>query len=309
MTMSNSAKSEALEVQYKPSRSLWEDAFIRLKKNKAAVLSAYFILFICIVAIFAENISPYPFDEQYMDKILQEPSMKHWLGTDALGRDLFSRIIYGARMSMAVAIYTSLISLAIGAIYGAVSGWVGGRVDSFMMRIVDILYSIPTMVLLILVKVIFDAVQLFDDPERKAYFGIVLALSLVGWVTLARVVRGQVLQVKQMTYVEAARALGANPFWIVVKHVMPNILGPIIVLLTFQIPSNILFESFLSFIGLGLQPPFSSWGVLASSGWQTMRSFPHLIIYPSFAIFLTMLAFNFLGDGLRDALDPQMKGR
>ena len=178
-----------------------------------------------------------------------------------------------------------------------------------MIRFVDILYSIPTMVLLILVKVIFDAVNIFENPELKALTGILLALSLVGWVTLARVVRGQVLQVKQMTYVEAARALGANPVWMVSRHVLPNILGPIVVLLTFQIPSNILYESFLSFIGLGLQPPFSSWGVLASSGWQTMRSFPHLIIYPSFAIFLTMLAFNFLGDGLRDALDPQMKGR
>lgn len=307
--MSNSGSSEIQKIIAKPSRSLWEDAWIRLKKNKAAVFSSYFIGFVCIVALFAEAISPYSFDEQYMDKILQTPSFDHWLGTDSLGRDLFSRIIYGARMSMAVGIFTSLISLVIGAIYGAISGWVGGKLDSFMMRIVDILYSIPTMVLLILVKVIFDAVNIFSDPELKALTGILLALSLVGWVTLARVVRGQVLQVKQMTYVEAARALGANPFWIVIKHVMPNILGPIVVLLTFQIPSNILFESFLSFIGLGLQPPFSSWGVLASSGWQTMRSYPHLIIFPSFAIFTTMLAFNFLGDGLRDALDPQMKGR
>lgn len=307
--MVSANSSENKESLLKPSRSLWEDALLRLKKNRAAMYSSYFIVFICLIAVFAEAIAPYAFDMQYMDKVLVTPSWEHWLGTDALGRDLLSRIIYGARMSMAVAIYTSLISLLIGAIYGAFSGWVGGRVDSFMMRVVDILYSIPTMVLLILVKVIFDAVNIFDDPERKAYFGIVLALSLVGWVTLARVVRGQVLQVKQMTYVEAARALGASPFWIVIKHVMPNILGPIVVLLTFQIPSNILFESFLSFIGLGLQPPYSSWGVLASSGWQTMRSFPHLIIFPSFAIFVTMLAFNFLGDGLRDALDPQMKGR
>jgi oligopeptide transport system permease protein len=309
ITMTETTTNNSTISGAKPSRSLWEDAYIRLRKNRAAVYSSYFIGFICLVAVFAEFLSPYPFDEQYMDKILQTPSTDHWLGTDSLGRDLFSRIIYGARMSMAVGIITSLLSLVIGAIYGAVSGWMGGKVDSFMMRIVDILYSIPTMVLLILVKVIFDAVNIFDNPELKALTGILLALSLVGWVTLARVVRGQVLQVKQMTYVEAARALGANPFWIVIKHVMPNILGPIVVLLTFQIPSNILFESFLSFIGLGLQPPFSSWGVLASSGWQTMRSFPHLIIFPSFAIFTTMLAFNFLGDGLRDALDPQMKGR
>jgi oligopeptide transport system permease protein len=309
ITLSNATEKDVTVQKLKPSRSLWEDAWIRLKKNRAAVYSSYFIGFICLVAVFAEWISPYAFDEQYMDKILQTPSRDHWLGTDSLGRDLLSRIIYGARMSMAVGIITSIISLVIGAIYGAISGWIGGKVDALMMRVVDILYSIPTMVLLILVKVIFDAVNIFDNPELKALTGILLALSLVGWVTLARVVRGQVLQVKQMTYVEAARALGANPFWIVVRHVMPNILGPIVVLLTFQIPSNILFESFLSFIGLGLQPPFSSWGVLASSGWQTMRSFPHLILFPSFAIFTTMLAFNFLGDGLRDALDPQMKGR
>ena len=291
------------------SKSLWQDGFIRLKKNKAAVISAYFILFICLLGIFAQWIAPYSFEEQFMDKILVKPSGTHWLGTDSLGRDLLSRIIYGSRVSMAVGILTALISLVIGAVYGAVSGWMGGRVDSAMMRVVDILYSIPTLVLLILVKVIFDSVDLFDDPELKAITGILLALSLVGWVTLARVVRGQVLQVKAMTYVEAASALGASSISIVLKHIFPNILGPIVVLLTFQIPSNILFESFLSFIGLGLQPPFSSWGVLASSGWQTLRSYPHLIIFPSLILFLTMLAFNFLGDGLRDAFDPQMKGR
>lgn len=291
------------------SRSLWDDALKRLKKNKAAVYSAWFILFVCLVGIFADVLSPYPFDAQDMSKVLISSTSEHWLGTDSLGRDLLSRIIHGAQVSMAIGIFTSIISLIIGLIYGAVSGWIGGRVDAIMMRFVDLLYSIPTLVLLILVKVVFDSVNLFDDPKLKAITGMLLALSVVGWVTLARVVRGQVLQVKQMTYVEAARALGASSFSIMLKHIIPNILGPIVVLLTFQIPSNILFESFLSFIGLGLQPPYSSWGVLASSGWQTIRTYPHLIIYPSFALFLTMLAFNFLGDGLRDAFDPQMKGR
>ncbi|MCB0362007.1 MAG: ABC transporter permease, partial [Bdellovibrionales bacterium] len=161
----------------------------------------------------------------------------------------------------------------------------------------------------ILVKVIFDSVQMFDNPELKALAGIVLALSVVGWVNLARLVRGQVLQVKEMTYIEAARALGASGRWIVIRHVVPNILGPIIVLLSYQIPSNILFESFLSFIGLGLQPPFSSWGVLANEGWRSLTSFPHLMIWPGVALFLTMLAFQLFGDGLRDAFDPQLKGR
>ena len=243
------------------SKSLWADALTRLKKNKASVVSFYFIVFVCLVALFAEYIAPHSFETQNIDHLLEGPSSKFLLGTDSLGRDILSRIIYGARMSMAVGIFTALISMFIGTIYGGLSGWVGGRTDAIMM----------------------------------------------GWVTLARVVRGQVLQVKELTFVEAAQALGSPGYKIMFKHVLPNILGPIIVLLTFQIPSNILIESFLSFIGLGLQPPYSSWGVLASDGWRSMRSFPHLILYPSIALGLTMLAFNLFGDGLRDAFDPKMK--
>ncbi|RME16427.1 MAG: ABC transporter permease [Bdellovibrio sp.] len=290
------------------SKSLWIDAFNRLKKNKASMVSLGIIIVLCFIALFARQISPYPFDEQHMDAILQPPSARFWLGTDSLGRDLLSRVIYGARMSMAVGILTAFISLILGTIYGVISGWFGGRVDALLMRALDIITSIPTLVLMILVKVIFDSVQLFENPELRALTSILLALSLVGWVSLARVVRGQVLQVKEMTFVEAARALGASQFWTVIKHVLPNILGPIIVLLSFQIPSNILFESFLSFIGLGLQPPFSSWGVLASEGAKSIRSYPHVIISPGVALFIAMLAFQFLGDGLRDALDPKMKG-
>ncbi|MCC7403166.1 MAG: ABC transporter permease [Bdellovibrionales bacterium] len=296
-------------VPRKKPQSLWGDAIKRLKKNKAAVVSAYFVLLVCLVAIFAEQLAPYPFDIQDMSKILQGPTAENWLGTDSLGRDLFSRIIFGARMSMAVGIFTAVISLVIGVFVGAVAGWFGGKMDAVLMRFVDILYSVPTLVLLILVKVIFDSVQMFENPELKALTGITLALSVVGWVTLARVVRGQVLQVREMTYVEAARALGASGPWIVIRHVIPNIMGPIIVLLTYQIPSNILFESFLSFIGLGLQPPFSSWGVLANEGWRSLRTYPHLMIWPGVALFLAMLAFQLFGDGLRDAFDPQMKGK
>ena len=293
----------------KTSKSLWADSWMRLRKNHAAMVSLFLVLFICAVAILAPFIAPYPFDEQNISMVLQSPSSQHWLGTDALGRDMLSRIIYGARMSMAVGIFTAIISLFIGAAYGALSGWVGGKIDSIMMRFIDVLYAIPTLVLMILVKVLFDAMDLFQHPELKALTSILLALSVVSWVTLARVVRGQVLQVKEMTYVEAATALGAGSFWIILKHVMPNILGPIIVLLTFQIPSNILFESFLSFIGLGLQPPYSSWGVLANEGWRSLRSYPHLMISPGVALFFAMLAFNFLGDGLRDAFDPKMRGK
>ncbi len=292
-----------------PSKSLWQDSLARLKKNKSAMYSLYFIVFVCIVALFAKYIAPYSYETQNMDAILEGPSAKYWLGTDSLGRDQLSRLIFGARMSMAVAVFTAILSLVIGSIYGAVSGWFGGVTDRVMMRVVDILYSIPTLVLLILMKVIFDSLDIFENPELKALTSILVALSLAGWVTLARVVRGQVLQAKQMLYVEAARSLGAKPIWILARHVIPNIMGPVIILLTLQVPSNILFESFLSFLGLGLQPPFSSWGVLANEGWSLMKSYPHLIISPSVAMALTLFAFSYFGDGLRDAFDPKMRGR
>lgn len=291
------------------SNSLWSDGFRRLKKNKGAVFSAYFIIFVCLVALLAPLISPFSFDEQFMERVLEVPSRDHLMGTDSLGRDLLSRVIYGARVSMAVGIFTAFISLLIGALYGAVAGWYGGRVDSAMMRFIDILYTIPELVLLILVMVIFQSMDIFDNPELKALVGIFLALSLVSWVGVARLVRGQVLQVKEMLYIEAARAMGASTSSIVLRHIFPNILGPIIVTMTFQIPANVLFESFLSFIGLGLQPPFSSWGVLANEGWRSLKSYPHLIVFPGFALFFTMLAFNLFGDGLRDAFDPKLKGR
>jgi oligopeptide transport system permease protein len=222
---------------------------------------------------------------------------------------MLSRIIYGARMSMAVAILTSFIALILGVVFGSISGWFGGRVDRMMMRFVDILNTVPELVLMILVKVVFDAVNIFENPEVKALVGILLALSLTEWVNMARLVRGQVLQAKESLFVEAAHALGVPHRRIIARHILPNILGPIIVTLTFLIPSAVLLESFLSFIGLGLQPPFSSWGVLANEGWRSIRTYPHLIIYPSIAIFLTMLAFNLFGDGLRDAFDPKLKNR
>jgi oligopeptide transport system permease protein len=290
-------------------QSLTEEAWQQLRKNKVAIVSLVVIVVICAVAVLAPWISPYPFDEQYLDQVLNPPSWHHWLGTDSLGRDMLSRLIYGARISMAVGVITAVISFVIGTAYGAVSGWFGGSVDSVMMRFVDIMNSIPSLVLLILVKLIFDSVNIIDNPELKALVGMLLALSLVSWVELARVVRGQVLQVKQMSFVEAARSMGASSFRQVTQHILPNIAGPVIVLLTFQIPSNILSESFLSFLGLGLQPPFSSWGVLANDGWRSIKSYPHLMISPGVAIFVAMLAFNLLGDGLRDAVDPQMRGR
>ena len=176
-----------------------------------------------------------------------------------------------------------------------------------MMRIIDIMYTIPALVLLILVMVLFNSLATDLNPKDKALYGTFIALSVVGWVNIARLVRGQVLQAKQMLYVESAKAIGVPSMLILFKHILPNILGPIIVTLTFQIPSNVMFESFLSFIGLGIQPPYSSWGTLASDGWRSLRTYPHIIISPGIALFLTMLAFNLLGDGLRDAFDPKLK--
>lgn len=297
-----------MRVEDSKGISLWSDAWKRLKRNRAAAVSLWLIIFVCFVAIFAPLIAPFSFETQNIDRALMPPDLNNLLGTDSLGRDMLSRIIYGARMSMAVGIFTAFFSLLFGGFYGAVSGWLGGWVDSLLMRIIDILYAIPSLVLLIIVGVVFNSLNLFENPELKALTGIFLALSIVGWVSLARLVRGQVLQVREMLFVEGARAIGASGWRIVGRHIFPNILGPIIVMLTFQIPSNILFESFLSFIGLGLQPPFSSWGVLANDGWRA-RSYPHLILFPGAALFITMLAFNLLGDGLRDAFDPKMKNR
>jgi oligopeptide transport system permease protein len=289
------------------SHSLWNESMKRLKKNKGAVYSAYFVVFVVIIAVLAPVIAPYPFDQQNVSAILQGPSAKYLLGTDSLGRDILSRLIYGARISMAVGIFTSVVSLLMGTVYGAISGWFGGKVDAVLMRVVDILYSIPALVLLVLAKVTIESSGYFEDPQARALFSIFGALSIYGWMSMARIVRGQVMQAKEMLYIEAAHALGIGEKAIVMRHIIPNILGPIIVTLTFQIPSNVMFESFLSFIGLGLQPPYSSWGVLANEGWRSLRTFPHLIISPGIAIFLTMLAFNLFGDGLRDAFDPKMK--
>ena len=237
---------------------------------------------------------------------MQSFSWQHWLGTDHLGRDLLSRIIFGSRMSMAVGVFTALISAFLGVTYGVVSGWIGGYTDRIMMRFIDIMYSIPTLVLLILVKVIFDSLDIISHPELKALAGTLVALSLVSWASLGRVVRGQVLQVKENLYIESAKSIGASSWRIVFVYVIPNIITPIIILLTYQIPSNILFESMLSFLGLGLQPPFSSWGVLVDDGWRSLSTYPRLILAPGLMLFLTMLAFNLFGDGLRDIFDPKM---
>jgi oligopeptide transport system permease protein len=239
------------------------------------------------------------YDETNFDNILQKPSSQHIMGTDQEGRDMLSRIIYGSRVSISVAIGTALLALVIGVTYGALSGYIGGKVDELLMRIVDIFYSLPDLLLIVLVMLLI----------KESIVGIIIALSVTAWMRVARVVRGSVIQVKNYNFVESAKSLGASPIRIFSRHILPFILSPLIITLTFSIPYAILAESTLSFLGLGIKPPQSSWGTLASTGWQGMRTFPHLITFPSVAIFVTAFSFNFLGESLRDYLDPKYNTR
>ncbi len=270
-------------------------AWKRLKQHKLAMASLIFLALLSVIAILAPWITRFSYEEQSVDHALLFPNSVYWFGTDSLGRDLFSRIVYGARISLSVGFFTAIFSLVIGTIYGSISGYAGGKIDTVMMRFADILYALPSILVTVLIMLVVG----------RGPVGIFLALGAVGWISGARLVRGQVMQAKEMTYVEAARSLGVRRYRILFQHILSNILGPVIVNLTFDIPQNILAESFLSFVGLGLEPPFASWGTLANEGWRAYRTYPYLIIFPGVVLFFTILAFNFLGDGLRDALDPQ----
>ena len=263
--------------------------------------SAVFIMIVLLSGFAVPWISPYGSGELREDNLLAGPSWTHPMGTDALGRDLLTRVLYGARVSMTVGIGTALIALIIGTTYGLVSGFKGGHIDDIMMRLVDIFYGLPDMLIFILLSLLFG----------KSIGGLLVALGLVTWVRFARITRGQVLQAKEFVYVEGARAMGAPRRRILMRHILPNILGPILVTLTFSIPAAILAESTLSFIGLGINDPYSgwgtSWGTLAQDGWRAMRAYPHIIFFPAAAIVLTILAFNTVGNALRDLLDPRTR--
>jgi oligopeptide transport system permease protein len=284
------------EVRTTRSSSLWSDAWRRLRRNRAAVASGFFLIAVGLLAFSAPWL-PFLADPAAQDLKLSAtaPSWAHWFGTDELGRDTFSRVIHGGRISLLVGIVGTMVSLMIGVTWGAIAGYRGGKVDDFMMRIVDILYSLPYIFLVILLLVFFS----------RSLIMLFVALGLVQWLTMARIVRGQVLSLKGQTFIEAARALGASDGSIIFRHIVPNTLGPVIVYTTLTVPAVILQEAFLSFLGLGVQPPAASWGTLVSDGARVLALFPWLVIFPGIALSLTLLCFNFLGDGLRDALDPQ----
>jgi oligopeptide transport system permease protein len=281
-----------------PPRSLWSDARRRLACNRAAVASAGMLAFV-VLACFAAPWWPGLADPAAQDLRLGAalPTITHPFGTDELGRDLLARVLYGGRISLLVGLVGTLVSLLVGVSWGAVAGYAGGKLDEFMMRTVDVLYALPNIFLVILLMVFFS----------RSLLMLFVALGLVQWLTMARIVRGQVLTLKRQTFVEAARALGAGDRSIVFRHIVPNTLGPVIVYATLTVPAVILQEAFLSFLGLGVQPPDASWGTLIADGARVMALFPWLVVFPGLALSLTLLAFNFMGDGLRDALDPQDK--
>jgi oligopeptide transport system permease protein len=277
----------------------WRGFWSRLRRIPTAFFAFWIIMLLFLMALLSLSgvpLTKYSFD-QTSAAILAAPSTAHLMGTDELGRDMLSRIVFGSQLSISIGLTTALVAFLLGTVYGSIAGFCGGKIDNVMMRGVDVAYSLPDLLVMILVGVIVG----------RGTVGILIALGLVSWMGTARLVRAQFLQLQHEEFIEAARAAGQSNLSIVLKHLLPNSLGPIIVALTFTIPSAILSESTLSFIGLGLSPPACSWGTLASDGWRALRTHPHLILFPSLFIFVTVLSFNFLGDGLRDVLDPRTR--
>lgn len=281
----------------RPSLTYWADAWRRLKENKLALIALIALALIVVMALLGPVISPYEYDVQDFTAINEGPSADHWFGTDDLGRDLFVRSWKGARVSLLIGLVSAVINVTIGIIYGGIAGYAGGRVDTLMMRIVEIIYSIPALLWVILLMIIMG----------QGLTTIIVALSISGWGGMARLVRGQVLQLKEMEYVLAAQSLGASSWRIILKHLIPNAMGPIIINLTFQVPDAIFTEAFLSFIGLGVPPPIASWGTLANEGTKVLTLYPYQLLFPAILISITMLAFNIFGDGIRDSLDPKLR--
>lgn len=312
--------------QAEKGSSLWRDAWRRLKKNRVAVASAVVLTILLLVCIIQPEVTANPYDKAALVKGAQPPSAEHWLGTDDHGRDLLSRLAFGGRVSFAVGLIATAISFVIGVSWGGIAGYFGGRVDAVMMRIVDVLYTFPLLIFVILVTAFFATEGtifhrmfvagmglFYDNPADPKYlpmFKICFVFATLGgmsWLTMARIVRGQVIALRGQLFVEAAISVGVGHARLIFRHLIPNALGPIIVYTTLTIPEVMLTEAFLSFLGLGTQEPLSSWGQLVANGSEALDLFPWLTIFPGLALAITLFCFNFLGDGLRDALDPRTR--
>ncbi len=289
-------EKKAKKIQ-KEGLSYWQDVWMRLKSNKMAVAGLMIIIIVSFLAIFGPLMSPYTYDEQNFAVSNNGPSLEHLFGTDMFGRDIFVRVMYGARISLSIGFVASFINLTIGVIYGGISGLLGGRADNVMMRIVDIIYSIPRMIYVILLMVVIGS----------GLKSIYITLGIAYWIGMARIVRSEVLRLKNEEFILAAKVLGTSQKRILLRHILPNAMGPIIVTLTLSIPSAIFTEAFLSFIGLGVSAPMASWGVLVNEALSSLSIYPYQLFFPAAAICITILGFNFLGDGLRDALDPKLR--
>lgn len=271
------------------------DALSRLKRNRFAILGISFLMVEVLVFFLVPLVSPYSYEFQDLEMTSIAPSLQHWFGTDSLGRDLLARVLYGGRVSFSVGLLASLVSALVGVVYGSLSGFFGGRVDNVLMRVIDILYAVPFIFLVIILMVYFG----------RNFILLFVALGLTQWLTMARIVRGQVLSLRQKEFIEAARGLGIRKTQIVLRHLIPNTLGPVIVYLTLTVPSVILEEAFLSYLGLGIQAPLASWGTLIKDGVDVMDEAPWMLFFPAIFLSATLFSLNFLGDGLRDALDPK----
>ncbi|MFO7726096.1 MAG: ABC transporter permease [Oceanipulchritudo sp.] len=275
--------------------SLWQDAWHRLRKNHLALASFWILIFMVLFCFLGPLLSPYDYRSNNLEKTLLNPTAGHWFGTDDLGRDQLTRVMVGGRVSLGVGIIATTVSLLIGVTYGATAAYVGGKVDAVMMRLVDVLYALPFTIFVILLMTIFE----------RSIVLLFVVIGAVEWLTMARIVRGQVLSLKQQEFVEAAVSLGYSTRRIIFRHIIPNVIGVVIVYATLTVPAVMLLESFLSFLGLGVQPPMPSWGSLIKLGADNIQLYPHLLIIPALFFSLTLFSLNFLGDGLRDALDPK----
>lgn len=290
-------KQSAKRENIKPIFSYWEDAWHRLKKNRLALTGLILLLFLMVMALVGPYLNNYAYFETHLPLKNTPPCKEFWFGTDELGRDMFTRIWWGARISLFVGLTAALIDMVIGVIYGAIAAYLGGKWDEIMMRVADILHALPKLLITIMLIVVL----------KQGLFTIIIALTIAGWITMARIVRTQIRQTAQMDFVLAAKAMGASNWRIITRYLIPNSMGSIITTVTLTVPAAIFTEAFLSFLGLGVQAPIASWGTMASDGLSAMRYYPWRLFLPAAFISVTMLAFNLLGDGLRDALDPRLK--